>query len=1208
MRSGTAMPVLYIGSSRLPTITSNYGLNDHIQSVKSACNDLFGHGVAIVQTRFENGHYIGLSLELPDSVASSWNQNEPIPITFPVPFKKHHWVSQASWSEDSPRPNPWSGARERDDYRLASLELGYLLEPKDRFVTKWPLPPDSKFISPKDAIMVFNFQRDDRHVMIEYQLLLYKFRMKILMSNILWMLLEQDHPKDNYTLVMQIAVAPIVTYIEAASGKKRFRDTYKRYAVPHEAVRNTPNDNYWKGMLDILRPCIKSGPPSGRYFVYRLELSIKPDEIDFFYEDMNRLNEVGLLPKVQSPVLRALNPEASYTPLSKFLNLPYKIYFQIAALAGQNEAVLHMMTPEVIAAITPRPLPGEINPESATPEQLKDHADEEAAHNADVELISAALKRMASGFRTKDKAHLYTFTQTLELEKKNEQRKMVAQQKRRHTSHDVNYRWIHKIIVTPTAVHYVGPQFELINRVIRDNGELLDNFLRVQFCDEDHDRMTATNQDLLLRRISAFLDKGIAICNKKFEFLHYSSSQQRNAGCWFYSPPDNKDKPIQCPHGPMFFSNSCNDYRIDAATGARYLYFDGVGRIGKQLGGRLWSGLSKFMPHMAQFGNPTAFQLRIAGAKGMLSVDESMAPNEIHLRPNMIKFEKDYYVLEVVRTAFYSPSYLNRQLILLLLAHGISQDTFLTLMEEQVRRLDSLFTNKEAAKSVLKTMIDGWGITNELLALIDAGFWDRKDPYLMNLLRLHRACQMREIKKRTRIHVPEGVHLLGVMDETGLLPEDQIIVRYSEPRTNSRRTVVGRGIVTRAPCLHPGDVQIVTATDEFDRTPNLSHHRDVIVFSKRGVRPLPNKLAGGDLDGDSFIFIWDKRLVPKETEAPMDYTPANERTFKQIGIQDVKAHFVDFIAKNTLGKIDHAHMAWADKEGAKSERCRKLAELHSVAVDFAKSGVAADFPEDLEPRQYPHWLEKKGSRSYISRTVIGTIYDKVTVNVNLITQIEPDPLLLIEGRDKYLSDAVKIKKAYDREIITLMNQYGVTSELEIISSYILMIGDGRKKPFEINDDVMPAINALKKRYRAMILPEQYNASAFKEPNATVDAQVLAKASAWYEVTYSIHFNKGTPGYVKNNGYSSSADASESDSGKIGFVARGAQEMDTDVLTLRGRMISFCWILSDLLSIILTQQLRKENGPKSASSETGSDGASNGRQTPSNGVAPFVLPT
>ena len=53
-------------------------------------------------------------------------------------------------------------------------------------------------------------------------------------------------------------------------------------------------------------------------------------------------------------------------------------------------------------------------------------------------------------------------------------------------------------------------------------------------------------------------------------------------------------------------------------------------------------------------------------------------------------------------------------------------------------------------------------------------------------------------------------------------------------------------LVTRNPCLHPGDLQKFRAID----VPELSHLSDVIVFPTNGKRPSADLMSGGDLDGD----------------------------------------------------------------------------------------------------------------------------------------------------------------------------------------------------------------------------------------------------------------------------------------------------------------------------------------------------------------------
>ena len=78
-------------------------------------------------------------------------------------------------------------------------------------------------------------------------------------------------------------------------------------------------------------------------------------------------------------------------------------------------------------------------------------------------------------------------------------------------------------------------------------------------------------------------------------------------------------------------------------------------------------------------------------------------------------------------------------------------------------------------------------------------------------------------------------------------------MQYSEESTradredefNKNRKLVLRGpvVVTRNPCLHPGDVRQLEAVD----VPQLGHLVDCIVFPRRGSRPHPNEMAGKNI-------------------------------------------------------------------------------------------------------------------------------------------------------------------------------------------------------------------------------------------------------------------------------------------------------------------------------------------------------------------------
>ncbi|KAL3207766.1 hypothetical protein MRX96_039534 [Rhipicephalus microplus] len=79
--------------------------------------------------------------------------------------------------------------------------------------------------------------------------------------------------------------------------------------------------------------------------------------------------------------------------------------------------------------------------------------------------------------------------------------------------------------------------------------------------------------------------------------------------------------------------------------------------------------------------------------------------------------------------------------------------------------------------------------------------------------------------------------------------------------------MVGDVIVTKNPCMHPGDLRKLTAVN----VPQLHHVRDCIVFPVKGDRPHPEEMAGSDLDGDEDSVLWYADLIFKTNCSPMHY-------------------------------------------------------------------------------------------------------------------------------------------------------------------------------------------------------------------------------------------------------------------------------------------------------------------------------------------------
>lgn len=179
-------------------------------------------------------------------------------------------------------------------------------------------------------------------------------------------------------------------------------------------------------------------------------------------------------------------------------------------------------------------------------------------------------------------------------------------------------------------------------------------------------------------------------------------------------------------------------------------------------------------------------------------------------------------------------------------------------------------------------------------------------------------------------------------------------------------------LVTRNPCLNPGDLRLLKGVDR----PELRHLYNVVVFSSKGERPTCNKMSGGDLDGDVYFVCWDQELISHlhvdQMEDPGNYpkpTTVKEKPVSE-GLAD---YFIWFLERDILGKICNLHLALADtlgRDGPKHKDCLTLAHLQSIAVDFAKHGeyVPGHIIEKFEKKvnAWPDFFEKNNKEMYES--------------------------------------------------------------------------------------------------------------------------------------------------------------------------------------------------------------------------------------------------
>eukprot|EP01129_Flabellula_baltica_P002968 TRINITY_DN12837_c0_g1_i1.p1 TRINITY_DN12837_c0_g1~~TRINITY_DN12837_c0_g1_i1.p1 ORF type:complete len:1060 (+),score=194.76 TRINITY_DN12837_c0_g1_i1:118-3297(+) len=688
---------------------------------------------------------------------------------------------------------------------------------------------------------------------------------------------------------------------------------------------------------------------------------------------------------------------------------------------------------------------------------------------------------------------------------------------------DPNYAFIKKAVVTPLKIYFLRPVLETTNNAVRSWDS--DRFIRVNLCEEDFRNpfaMHTSEKENIVNRFKKVLDEGIQIGKRRYLFLGYSSSQLKDGDCWFYCPANNTtiegiissfgdfseidivgkyaarvgQKFSNTKHGYTLLPNQIEEIPDIKTYDKRYTFSDGSGCISPELASILWRKLG-YSDH------PTAFQIRLGGCKGVLSLNPNLSGIKVQVRPSMKKFLSDDTKLEICSPARPIPGYLNRHIILILSFLGVPNTVFLYKMLEIIQDLDLMFTSNEVASNI----VIKYGMSNLwLLDLLSAGF-DTSEPCVEAQLNLIRYKTLRDIKYKARIPVENSRNLMGVMDETHLLNYGEVFIQYSEYNSDVEDTRILETdvVIVKNPCLHPGDIRRFKAVN----IPELSHLKNVVVFPSKGKRPHPSECSGGDLDGDLYFVTWDQELIFNENYTPGDYIPPEPvRVQGRITQEHVTSFIIDFMQNNNLGYLCTIHLAIADKEGIDHYKCLQLHQLATTAVDFPKSGVKAVLPRDLSKNlSYPNYMEKPKEISFESRSVLGKLYNEFKSDLSQ-NSVDPtrdkeiDPDLIYPGFEDYLDFANEQKESWNTAISSIMTQYGLKYEAELLTGIALSshkFNNNDRKTWNTKSSFTEQLNLTKKEYLR----------AFKK-NLKGDTSIESKkaqASAYYFATYSDHESK-----------------------------------------------------------------------------------------------------
>ncbi|KAK0661295.1 RNA-dependent RNA polymerase 1 [Lasiodiplodia hormozganensis] len=921
---------------------------------------------------------------------------------------------------------------------------------------------------------------------------------------------------------------------EAREGDKRIliipSDCVPRYARKAQEVERTHNNGdsswdeskAWYRSVDIahLREPLKTAPTAlrkknatidiGRWTTYKIEFDASSTNLKQYDEMLSALTDwnvsivgdtpIELLEKEQPILWDIIDTPQSYSPRRNAspyglqpepIHLDFEVRYQLEACLSNNILNEHNITRDFIQRLA------KMNGKMAKA------------------YLDVAMDKKQRFYEPMD-------IFKLPLGKKGMQKEIPT--------HCV---WSRAATVTPSTIIISSPSMEISNRVVRDYIEHSDRFLRVKFTDEKYEgklgSRSGDSDNELFTRVWRTLSNGITIGDRHYEFLAFGNSQFREHGAYFFSSVETDEVHLT----PSYIRGSMGGFE-DIKEVARYAsrmgqcfsttravtsVKAGIGAMEdvKRNGYTFTDGVGKISPLLAQkvaeeFGHPnpvedtpSVFQFRLGGCKGILAVSPELEGHKIVLRRSQEKFAADHDGLEIIKWSQYATATLNRQLIIVLDALEVPEHVFMTKLRGQLSGLTNAMTSEDVALRFLQKSVDPIQTTLTLAGMVMDGFMSAREPFLMSVLHVWRAWSLKNLKEKAKLFIGDGAFLLGCVDETAslrghfyseqgethctkkdlglkILPE--IFVQISDPDHEGRYKVIeGLCIVARNPSLHPGDIRVLSAVDK----PQLHHLKNVVVFPQTGDRDIPNMCSGGDLDGDDYLVIWDKDLIPNIiNHSPMDFTPdqgGNERlTVEEVTMEDISRFFVEYIKNDSLGQIAYAHLATADfeYEGVMSDKCLELARLHSRAVDYPKSGLSAKMTRNDRPKKYPHFMEKPPEKTYVSKKILGQLYDAVeTVDPELCYGSPFDSRILnaYKIEPEVLAKAAEIKELYDTAVRKLMAQHDIKTEFEVWSTFILK-HNTEIRDYSLQEEFGRIWEALRERYQKLCYEEA--AGGYKE--------------------------------------------------------------------------------------------------------------------------------
>lgn len=497
-----------------------------------------------------------------------------------------------------------------------------------------------------------------------------------------------------------------------------------------------------------------------------------------------------------------------------------------------------------------------------------------------------------------------------------------------------------------------------------------------------------------------------------------------------------------------------------------------------------------------------------------LSLDDPI--KRMWLRPSMKKFQSEHQVIEVLNKSQYIPCYLNRQVLMILSSLGVPDHTFMQLQDTMLEEMSTMLTKSEAARDAISCHL-------RLLPNIGgksfADFEVSCEPFFRKLLVAIYRKQLSDLLTKSRVFIPRGRILIGCIDETGTLKQNEVFVQCSRVMLDRDEviegflydagremfTVLGPVAIAKNPCMHPGDLQLLQAV----HVPHFAaFYHDCIVFPATGPRPITDMCSGSDLDGDLYFVAWEPRLLPRILHEPMEYAPSAAQEVEG-GVQVPHMHkfLVDFIANDQLGTIANAHVAHVDQKplGVRDPLCIKLAYLFSLAVDFPKTGFVPTFPKEARITKWPDFMQKKNQPSYVSDKVIGCMFRKAkgvpVAERAMHAASVVDTSFVLPNLEGVVEEARIVYARYCDELVHVLRVYRIQSEAQLFAHAVCENGQlGREETKDVLEIAEKKVRIILSHFRTEFFAGSQDTGALESVDA--ETMLLKRASAWYYASYS----------------------------------------------------------------------------------------------------------